>query len=173
MSKKIFVSESQFKRLFNILNEEIDNNPIFQTDYDSDKKTIRASYYILDEKPNSFTIVNPVELQNQSAVYADGFVPYNLKLNVINLPKSQVSVIGEVNGYTIFEIPYWLYKKNNDLKVTRIPSPMKRTDARASRSDMYTKFDTETLTKIIDPLGGDLRKVKTMSAAHENLKNKE
>jgi len=50
---------------------------------------------------------------------------------------------------------------------------MKRTDARTSRSDMYSKYDTETLMKIIEPLGGDLRKVKTYSTAFENLKNKE
>lgn len=173
MGKKIFVSESQFKRLYNMLNEEVDTNPIFQTDYDSEKKTIRVSYYILEEKPESFRIINPIEIQNSDAVYADDFVPYHIKLNVVDLPKSQVSVVGETDGYTIFEIPYWLYKKNNDLRVRRIPSPMKRTDARTSRSDMYSKYDTETLMKIIEPLGGDLRKVKTYSTAFENLKNKE
>jgi len=173
MSKKIFVTESQFKRLFNILNEEVETDPIFQSDYDSDKKTIRVSYYVLEEKPNSYRIINPVELQNKNSVYADDFIPYHIILNVADLPKSQVSVLGETNGYTIFEIPYWLYKKNNDLRVTRIPSQMKRTDARTSRSDMYSKYNTETLMKILEPLGGDIRKVITFSTSFENLKNKE
>lgn len=173
MSKKIAITESQFTRLFKVLNEQWDIDPILQTEYNGESKTIIASYYVLEEKPNSYKVINPIEIEERSSIYADGFVPYTLLLKVTDLPKSQVKVLGEKDGYTIFEIPYWLYRKNEDLKVRRILTASKRPNAKTGRSDIYDLYDTDLLMKILEPLGGDTRKIKTMSFYTQQKKKSE
>lgn len=173
MSVKIVITESQLNRLYESMEIQMDIDPILQTKYDADSKTIITSYYVLDEKPNSYKVINPIEIEEKSSIYADGFVPYTLILKVTDLPKSQVKVLGEKNGYTIFELPYWLYRKNDDLKVRRIINQSKRPNAKTGRSDIYNLYDTDTLMKIVEPLGGDTRKMKTMSFYTQQKKESE
>jgi hypothetical protein len=169
MSKKIVITESQFTKLFNLLNEQESLNPLFQSDYNADTKSITVAYYVLEEKPNSYKIINPIEIEDKSSIYADSFIPYTLRLKVTDLPKSQVKVIGEQDGYTVFEVPYWLYRKNEDLKVKRLDTTQKRPDARTTRTNLTSLFDFETLMKILEPLGGDLKKIKFQ---YSNLETK-
>lgn len=142
-----------------IIKEEVTGpNYLFTKEYVSEDKSIIASYYIMEEGENVYRVANPMQYIDKDSVYADGYRPYRLKINEFNLPKSQVEIMGEVDGYTIFKIPYWLFKKNNDMNIIRMSDSNKRYK-NYNDDVLFQKYDEQTITNILKPLGGDIDKI--------------
>jgi hypothetical protein len=95
-----------------------------KTTYVPEDKSIVGAYMITGEDNNSIQILNIKEMVNENSIFMDNAQPYNLNVQQFNLPKSQVTVIGEVEGmegFNYVKIPYFLYKKMIDqLEIVRI-----------------------------------------------------
>jgi hypothetical protein len=59
-------------------------------------------------------VLNIKEFKNDKGVYMDGAEPYTIQIHRTKLPKSQIEILGPVDGKEGFEfikMPYWLFKK--------------------------------------------------------------
>lgn len=144
-----------------IIKEEVtEPNYLFTKEYIDEDKSIVTTYFIKEEGDKIYKVINPMEFIDNDSVWADGYRPYKIKLNEFNLPKSQVQILGEIDGYTIFKIPYWLFKKNRDMNIVRLDIDNKRYK-NYHDDEMFEMFDKETITNILSPLGGDLEKIES------------
>ena len=144
-----------------IIKEEVtEPNYLFTKEYIAEDKSVITTYFIKEEGDKIYKVINPMEFIDNDSVWADGYRPYKIKLNEFNLPKSQVQILGEIDGYTIFKIPYWLFKKNRDMNIVRLSMDNKRYK-NYHDDEMFKIFDKDTITKILSPLGGDLDKIDT------------
>lgn len=102
----------------------------YKMSYNPEDKTMQGWYFIESETDKTITVLNVQEIQSDGPTWASGQVDYRLKAQKIILPKSQIKIHGhhEVKvGYSLIEIPYWLYKKNEGLEIKRISVPKKFT----------------------------------------------
>lgn len=114
-----------------IIQEEL-GGPVdlfFKPSYNANTKKTHGVYFLLDEDQNTMTVYNPQELEDFGKVWANGQRVYRIKEVTIKLPKkfvtrSQTPYEGK-EGWFEFEIPYWLYSKEDGLKVKRIDAPKK------------------------------------------------
>ena len=91
--------------------------------YNPEDKTIDAWYYVKSETSTQVVILNIHEKEKSGSEWANGALDYFLKVKEIKLPKSQIKVLSHDEnrtGYFLMKIPYWLFKKNEDLEITRI-----------------------------------------------------
>jgi hypothetical protein len=161
MKKSILITESQYSNLVGKINEQEASNLLFKSNYLPDQKKIQASYYLLSEKPNSFSVVNPKEFIRKDIEWADGSQDYRLNFDIVELPKSQVEVVGEVDGnpeYKIFEIPYWLYKKEPKLEIRRFQG--KKRPTLSGQHDMLKQISDLGIIDAFKALGGDFGKLE-------------
>lgn len=114
-----------------VIQEELGQQPdlFFKPAYNANTKSLHGVYYLLDEDNNTFTIYNPQELEDFGKEWASGKRSYRIKEVTIKLPKkfvtkSETPYEGK-DGWFEFEIPYWLYSKDDGLKVKRIDAPKK------------------------------------------------
>lgn len=114
-----------------IVREELErfNNLFFKPSYNANTKKTHGVYFLLDEDENSMTIYNPQEFEDQGKEWASGQRVYRIKEFTIKLPKKFVtrsqSPYDGKKGWYEFEIPYWIYSKEDGLKVKRIDAPKK------------------------------------------------
>lgn len=166
---KIILTESQLKRVVES-EGEVDN--FYRGEYNPDSKKLSGYYYLSNEKNDSYQIVNAKELIRPE-VWANGKKVYILKIHEFKLPKKFVDKLEEhptKKGYFKFDLPYWLYKKENDLEIKRIPTDYKK---------FKQIYDLETLKKLTDPkvvealdgLDTDEGLVRQMQMNYENLVN--
>ena len=144
------------------INEQEEQNPLFSKNYLPDEKVIEASYYLMDEKPNSYVIINPKERLKTQAIWADGSKDYDLSFDLVELPKSQVKIVGDLDQYPkykIFKIPYWLYKKEPKLEIKRIDGKKRAT--LSGKESLLTKINELGILDAFESLGGDFRKIKS------------
>ena len=97
MSVKIVITESQYSKLLGKLNEQEEVNPLFKSSYNSEDKTTTASYYVMDETPNSYVVVNPQEYKSFNE-WVDGAQDYSIKFDIVDLPKNKVQIVGSIDG---------------------------------------------------------------------------
>lgn len=105
--------------------------------YDPLDKFVVGAYMIIEDTEKSITVLNLKEREDTRGFFTDGKLPYTFTVHKIRLPKSQIEVLGFVEGIEGFnwiKIPYWLTKSNLDLKITRIKDPK-----RFSNSKVFTK----------------------------------
>jgi hypothetical protein len=93
--------------------------------YLPEEKSFIGSYIVSDDsQSNTIEVINIIENEFESRMFVDGARPFNIEIHKIKLPKSQVEIIRDVEGYEPFKyikLPYWLYKKNKDvLKIQKI-----------------------------------------------------
>lgn len=144
-----------------IIKEEVtEPNYLFTKEYIAEDKSVVTTYFIKEEGDKIYKVINPMEFIDNDSVWVDGYRPYKIKLAEFNLPKSQVQILGEIDGYTIFKIPYWLFKKNRDMNIVRLDMNNKRYK-NYHDDEMFEVFDKETITNILSPLGGDTEKIET------------
>ena len=101
------------------------NLSYYKSQYLPEEKSFIGSYIVSDDsQSNTIEIINIIENEFESRMFVDGARPFNIEIHKIKLPKSQVEIIGDVEGYEPFKyvkLPYWLYKKNKDvLKIQKI-----------------------------------------------------
>lgn len=92
--------------------------------YNPEDKTIDAWYYVKSETSTQVVILNIHEKEKSGSEWANGALDYFLRVKEIKLPKSQIKVLSHDEnrpGYFLMRIPYWLFKKNEDLEILRIP----------------------------------------------------
>jgi hypothetical protein len=107
-------------------NEDSTITPDFYKNvYNPEDKSIVGAYTIYDETDKMVELLNVKEILTNKGFYMDGADPYNIKIHKIKLPKSQIDILGPVEGKEVFQyikIPYWLFKKqSDDLTVKRYP----------------------------------------------------
>lgn len=93
--------------------------------YNPEDKSIVGAYTIYDETDKMVELLNVKEILTNKGIYMDGADPYNIKIHKVKLPKSQIEILGPVEGkegFQYIKIPYWLFKKqSDDLTVKRYP----------------------------------------------------
>jgi hypothetical protein len=116
----------RIKEVMGVISEQ-DVNPSYdfnKTTYVPDDKSIVGAYMITGEDNNSIQVLNIKEMVRENSIFMDNAQPYNLNVQQFNLPKSQVTVLGEVEGvegFNYIKIPYFLYKKMIDqLEIVRL-----------------------------------------------------
>jgi hypothetical protein len=131
--------------------EEINNltPDFYKTIYNSEDKSIIGAYMITGETDKMVDILNIQEFKSDKGVFMDNAEPYLIQIRKAKLPKSQIEMLGPVEGKEGFEyikIPYWLFKKvSNDLSIKRLTN--KR---RISFSNQQYR-DNEFLKQLNDP----------------------
>jgi hypothetical protein len=116
----------RIKEVMGVISEQ-DVNPSYdfnKTTYIPEDKSIVGAYMITGEDDNSIQILNIKEVVRENSIFMDNAQPYNLNVQQFNLPKSQVTVLGKVDGmegFNYIKIPYFLYKKMIDqLDIVRL-----------------------------------------------------
>ena len=107
-------------------NEDTTITPDFYKNvYNPEDKSIVGAYTIYDETDKMVELLNVKEILTNKGFYMDGADPYNIKIHKVKLPKSQIEILGPVEGkegFQYIKIPYWLFKKqSDDLTVKRYP----------------------------------------------------
>jgi hypothetical protein len=162
MKKSIIITESQFSKVISKINEQSEPNLLYKTSYNPEDKSVLASYHLLSEKPNSFVVVNPKEFINRSRIWADNSADYKIGLEIVELPKSYVQIIGEIDdspNYKIFKLPYWLFKKEPKLQIKRIEGEKRAT--LVNSEPILRKILDLGIMDAFESLGGDFKKIKT------------
>ena len=146
--------------------------------YLPEDKSFIGSYIISDEsQSNTIEIINIVEVEYRDRVFMDKAKPFNIEIHKIKLPKSQIEIIGNVEGYEPFKyikLPYWLYKKNKDvLKIQKITgkkrfSPNKNND----RPEFIQKLQDKHIEDYFNMKDHD-RQGRKYFESIKNKKNKE
>ena len=101
------------------------NLSYYKSLYLPEEKSFIGSYIVSDDsQSNTIEVINIIENEFESRMFVDGARPFTIEIHKVKLPKSQVEIIGDVEGYEPFKyvkLPYWLYKKNKDiLKIQKI-----------------------------------------------------
>jgi hypothetical protein len=121
----------------------------FKNVYNPDDKSIVGAYTIYDETDKMVELLNVKETLTQKGIYMDGAEPYNIKIHKVKLPKSQIEILGPVEGkegFQYIKIPYWLFKKqSDDLSVKRYPKLKRIT------FNQFQYKDNEFLKSMSDP----------------------
>jgi len=127
-------------------NEETpDLSPDFnKTVFNPEDKSIVGAYMITKEFPNMIEVLNIKEVLDNSGLFMDGAESYNIYIYFSKLPKSQIEILGPVEGkegFSYIKIPYWLYKKNVEgLVIKRSPVKKRLSIARSQVYGDYLKL---------------------------------
>ena len=116
--------------------------------YEPETKSYVGSYLVGEETPKQLEVYNIIEKPDRDAIYASNHVPYSMSLHKIKLPTSQVEILGDVpgkDGFKFIRIPYWLFKKDDGLRIQRLNE----------KKALYLKGrdrTPESLEKLFDPM---------------------
>ena len=122
--------------------EPVDTTPDFnKLVYIPEEKAMIGAYMITDDNGKMIEVLNIKEILDNSGLFMDGAESYNIYIFFSKLPKSQIEMLGPVEGKEGFEfikIPYWLYKKNVEGLSIRRSLVKKRLSI--SRSQVYGDY---------------------------------
>lgn len=104
--------------------EPVDTTPDFnKLVYLPEEKAMIGAYMIVGESDKMIDILNIHEQLDNSGLFMDGAESYNIYIYFSKLPKSQIEILGPVEGkegFVFIKIPYWLYKKmSKELSIKR------------------------------------------------------
>jgi hypothetical protein len=129
--------------------EPVDTTPDFnKLVYLPEEKAMIGAYMVTGDNGKMIEVLNIKEVLDNSGLFMDGAESYNIYIFFSKLPKSQIEMLGPVEGKEGFEfikIPYWLYKKNVEGLSIRRSLVKKRLSI--SRSQVYGDY----LKQINDP----------------------
>jgi len=141
----------RIKEVMGVISEQ-ENSSMFDFNkitFIPEDKSIVGAYMITGEDDKTIDILNIKENHPENKFYMDNAKLYHLNVKKVKLPKSQIEILGDVEGkegFNFIKIPYWLYKKLEfDLKVERVLGK-KRLDITARQSK-----DKNFLEQISDP----------------------
>jgi hypothetical protein len=114
------------------------------TTYNSGDKSIVGVYMIIDETDKMIELMNINEIEKNTSIYVDNARPYRINVKRSKLPKSQIEILGDVEGkegFNYIKIPYWLFKKLSDeLEIKRIKGKKRISiDGAQLKSDLFKK----------------------------------
>jgi hypothetical protein len=129
--------------------EVVDTTPNFnKLVYLPEERAMIGAYMVTGDNGKMIEVLNIKEILDNSGLFMDGAESYNIYIFFSKLPKSQIEMLGPVEGKEGFEfikIPYWLYKKNVEGLSIRRSLVKKRLSI--SRSQVYGDY----LKQINDP----------------------
>jgi hypothetical protein len=155
---RIIVKENQYLKLVE-QEEEVDTTPNFnKLVYLPEEKAVIGAYMIVGDSGKMIDVLNIHEQLDETGLFMDGAESYNIHIFFSKLPKSQIEILGPVEGKEGFEfikIPYWLYKKmSKELLIKRYPKLKRLSVARNQVNDNFLKMinnpDVERYFNIID-----------------------
>jgi len=104
------------KHIANLASEKADDEEVPEYFvYIPEEKAMVGAYMITGDNGKMIEVLNIKEFLDNSGLFMDGAESYNIYIYFSKLPKSQIEILGPVEGKEGFEfikIPYWLYKKN-------------------------------------------------------------
>jgi hypothetical protein len=117
-----------------------------------------GAYMIVGESDKMIDILNIHEQLDNSGLFMDGAESYNIYIYFSKLPKSQIEILGPVEGregFVFIKIPYWLYKKmSKELSIKRYTKKKRLSIARSQINGDYLKLindpNVEIYFNIID-----------------------
>ena len=155
---RIIIKEGQYLKL-NEQEEVADTSPNFnKLVYLPEEKAMIGAYMITGDSGKMIDVLNIHEQLDNSGLFMDGAESYNITIHFSKLPKSQIEMLGPVEGKEGFEfikIPYWLYKKNVEgLSIRRSLVKKRLSIARSQVNDYFLKLinnpDVERYFNIVD-----------------------
>jgi hypothetical protein len=171
----------RIKEVMGVISEQ-DVNPSYdfnKTTYVPEDKSIVGAYMITGEDDNNIQILNIKEMARENRFFMDNAQDYFLNIQKFNLPKSQVEVLGEVEGmegFNYIKIPYFLYKKMIDqLEVIRIKGK-KRSDvtyAQSRNNSFLKKLNDPDVIKYISITNPDKSGISNLLFAVKRYKPEE
>jgi hypothetical protein len=171
----------RIKEVMGVISEQ-DVNPSYdfnKTTYVPEGKSIVGAYMITGEDDNNIQILNIKEMARENRFFMDNAQDYYLNIQKFNLPKSQVEVLGEVEGmegFNYIKIPYFLYKKMIDqLEVIRIKGK-KRSDvtyAQSRNNSFLKKLNDPDVIKYISITNPDKSGISNLLFAVKRYKPEE
>jgi hypothetical protein len=155
---RIIVKEKQYLKLVE-QEEPVDTTPDFnKLVYIPEEKAMVGAYMIVGESDKMIDILNIHEQLDNSGLFMDGAESYNIYIYFSKLPKSQIEILGPVEGregFVFIKIPYWLYKKmSKELSIKRYTKKKRLSIARSQINGDYLKLindpNVEIYFNIID-----------------------
>jgi hypothetical protein len=155
---RIIIKEDQYLKL-NEQEEGVDTTSDFnKLVYLPEEKSVIGAYMVVGNSDKMIDVLNIHEQLDEAGVFMDGAESYNIHIFFSKLPKSQIEMMGPVEGKEGFEfikIPYWLYKKmSKELLIKRYPKLKRLSVARNQVNDNFLKMinnpDVERYFNIID-----------------------
>ena len=116
---------------------------------------------ITGETDKMVDVLNIKEYKSDKGIYMDGADPYTIQIHRTKLPKSQIEILGPVEGKEGFEfikMPYWLYKKMpTELGVKRLTNKRKInfTYEQYRSNDFFKDLNDPNVQKQISVLNTD------------------
>jgi hypothetical protein len=155
---RIIVKEVQNLKLIE-QEEDVDTTPNFnKLVYIPEEKVVIGPYMIVGDSDKMIDVLNIHEQLDNTGLFMDGAESYNIYIYFSKLPKSQIEILGPVEGKEGFEfikIPYWLYKKmSKELSIKRYSGKKRLSIARSQVYGDFLKMinnpDVERYFYIID-----------------------
>jgi hypothetical protein len=122
--------------------EVVDTTPDFnKLVYLPEERAMIGAYMIVGDSDKMIDVLNIHEQLDNAGLFMDGAESYNIHIFFSKLPKSQIEILGPVEGKEGFEyikIPYWLYKKmSKELSIKRYTGKKRLSVA---RNQIYGDF---------------------------------
>ena len=141
----------------------------YKTVFNPEDKSLIGAYMITGETDKMVDVLNIKEYKSDKGIYMDGADPYTIQIHRTKLPKSQIEILGPVEGKEGFEfikIPYWLYKKmSKELSIKRYTGKKRLSIARSQVYGDYLKLindpNVEKYFRIIDTDESSLQRFKS------------
>ena len=133
----------------------------YKTVFNPEDKSLIGAYMITGETDKMVDVLNIKEYKSDKGIYMDGADPYTIQIHRTKLPKSQIEIIGPVEGKEGFEfikMPYWLYKKMpTELGVKRLTNKRKInfTYEQYRSNDFFKDLNDPNVQKQISVLNTD------------------
>ena len=132
----------------------------YKTVFNPEDKSLIGAYMITGETDKMVDILNIKEYKSDKGIYMDGADPYTIQIHRTRLPKSQIEILGPVEGKEGFEfikMPYWLFKKMpTELGVKRLTNKRKINFTNDQyRNDFFKELTDPDVQKQISVLNKD------------------
>lgn len=133
----------------------------YKTVFNPEDKSLTGAYMITGETDKMVDILNIKEFRSDKGIYMDGADPYTIQIYRTKLPKSQIEILGPVEGKEGFEfikMPYWLFKKMpTELGVKRLTNKRKInfTYDQYRSNDFFKELNDPNVQKQISVLNTD------------------
>ena len=159
VNEKFLLNPPLDSRLNEQEEEVVNTTPDFnKLVYIPEEKAMIGAYMIVGDSGKMIDVLNIHEQLDRSGLFMDGAESYNIDIQFAKLPKSQIEMLGPVEGKEGFEfikIPYWLYKKmSKELSIRRYTKLKRLSIARSQVNDYFLKLinnpNVEKYFNIID-----------------------
>jgi hypothetical protein len=143
--------------------------------YNPEDKTAVGAYLITGETDKTIEVLNLIERLCEISTFLDNVKPYSFIPHKVKLPKSQIEIIGDVEGkegFKFIKIPYWLVKKSDGkLNISRIEGKKRyKLTKNQGKEEFMRKLNDPDIEKALKVIGDD-NDVETLKRYHRYYDN--